>query len=102
MAQTLKNLRKETEGKTTLVGFVSAPWTLCAYACEGGSTRHCLNIKEMMRDDPATAHRYLDSDGDAARARAQIEKARRWSSLRELGAPADAGLLRGVRQALRS
>jgi uroporphyrinogen decarboxylase len=65
VAQTLKNLRKETEGKTTLVGFVGAPWTLCAYACEGGSTRHCLNIKEMMRDDPATAHRYLDSMADA-------------------------------------
>ena len=59
VAQTLKNLRKETEGKTTLVGFVGAPWTLCAYACEGGSTRHCLNIKEMMRDDPATAHRSV-------------------------------------------
>ena len=65
VAQTLKNLRKETEGKTTLVGFVGAPWTLCAYACEGGSTRHCLNIKEMMRDDAATAHRYLDSMADA-------------------------------------
>jgi uroporphyrinogen decarboxylase len=45
VAQTLKNLRQETKGKTTLVGFVGAPWTLCAYACEGGSTRHCLNIK---------------------------------------------------------
>ena len=65
VAQTLKNLRQETEGKTTLVGFVGAPWTLCAYACEGGSTRHCLNIKEMMRDDPATAHRYLDSMADS-------------------------------------
>ena len=65
VAQTLKNLRKETEGKTTLVGFVGAPWTLCAYACEGGSTRHCLNIKEMMRDDPATAHRYLDAMADS-------------------------------------
>jgi uroporphyrinogen decarboxylase len=63
--QTLQNLRKETEGKTTLVGFVGAPWTLCAYATEGGSTRHCLQIKEMMRDDPATAHRYLDAMADA-------------------------------------
>ena len=32
---------------------------------EGGSTSHCLNIKEMMRDDPATAHRYLDRMADS-------------------------------------
>lgn len=53
---TLSALRKETEGKTTLVGFVGAPWTLAAYAAEGGSTKHALHIKAMMRDDPELAH----------------------------------------------
>ena len=103
VAQTLKNLRQETEGKTTLVGFVGAPWTLCAYACEGGSTRHCLNIKEMMRDDPATAHRYLDAMADSVAEHAVLSDRERRADgpgVRELGAPADAVLLRGVRQAV--
>lgn len=30
----LKSLRKETEGKTSLIGFIGAPWTLAAYSVE--------------------------------------------------------------------
>eukprot|EP00629_Pelagomonadales_sp_RCC1024_P012036 CAMPEP_0119261200 /NCGR_PEP_ID=MMETSP1329-20130426/1332_1 /TAXON_ID=114041 /ORGANISM="Genus nov. species nov., Strain RCC1024" /LENGTH=387 /DNA_ID=CAMNT_0007260711 /DNA_START=45 /DNA_END=1204 /DNA_ORIENTATION=- len=61
VGETLGNLRRETEGKTTLVGFVGAPWTLAAYATEGGSTRHCLKVKQLMHDEPALAHRMLDA-----------------------------------------
>jgi len=68
VGQTLRNLRQETEGKTTLVGFVGAPWTLAAYACEGGATRHGLEIKRLMRDEPAVAHQYLDAMADAVAA----------------------------------
>lgn len=34
VGQTLRALRKETEGGATLLGFVGAPWTLGAYAME--------------------------------------------------------------------
>ncbi|KAH8054161.1 uroporphyrinogen decarboxylase [Aureococcus anophagefferens] len=65
---TLRNLRKETEGKTSLVGFVGAPWTLCAYATEGGASRHALKIKALMHDEPALAHAALDAMADAVAA----------------------------------
>jgi uroporphyrinogen decarboxylase len=34
VGETLRALLKETEGRTTLLGFVGAPWTLGAYAME--------------------------------------------------------------------
>jgi uroporphyrinogen decarboxylase len=58
-------LKRETAGKTTLVGFVGAPWTLAAYAVEGGASRHGLEIKKLMHSEPALAHRLLDSMADA-------------------------------------
>ena len=61
VAQTLKNLRKETEGKTTLVGFVGAPWTLCA--CEG---RFDAPLPEHQGDDarrPGDGASLLGCDG---------------------------------------
>ena len=68
VGETLRNLRKETEGKTSLVGFVGAPWTLCAYATEGGASRHALKIKALMHDEPALAHAALDAMADAVAA----------------------------------
>ena len=64
VGETLRNLRAETEGKTSLVGFVGAPWTLCAYATEGGASRHALKIKELMHSEPALAHAALDAMAD--------------------------------------
>ena len=37
VGETLRTLRAETEGKTTLIGFVGAPWTLAAYTIEQSS-----------------------------------------------------------------
>ena len=68
VGETLRNLKAETEGKTTLVGFVGAPWTLAAYAVEGKATRHALEIKRLMRDEPALAHKLLDATADAVAA----------------------------------
>lgn len=59
ISETLGALRKETEGKCTLLGFVGAPWTLAAYSNEGGSAKHCLNMKGMMSSDPDLAHRFV-------------------------------------------
>lgn len=58
-------LRKETEGKTTLIGFIGAPWTLVAYSVEGGHSKLCAEMKRMCNEAPALAHavlgRYTDS-----------------------------------------
>lgn len=63
-------LRSETEGKSTLIGFVGAPWTLAAYSMEGGSSKHALHTKKMMMEDPALFHSLMtklaNSIGDYA------------------------------------
>lgn len=63
-------MKTETEGKTTLIGFVGAPWTLAAYSIEGGSSKHALNTKKMMMEEPALFHslmtKYANSIGDYA------------------------------------
>lgn len=52
-------LRQETEGKSTLLGFVGAPWTLAAYSIEGGSSKHALYTKKMMMEQPALFHSLM-------------------------------------------
>jgi len=59
VGKTLRALREKTEGKATLLGFIGAPWTLAAYATEGGSSKHCMIIKKMMMSEPALFHNYL-------------------------------------------
>jgi len=56
----LGNLRHETEGAATLLGFVGAPWTLVAYSVEGSANRHCINSKKMMLQAPEVLHAALD------------------------------------------
>lgn len=63
-------LRSETEGKSTLIGFVGAPWTLAAYSIEGGSSKYALHTKKMMMEEPALFHSLMtklaNSIGDYA------------------------------------
>ena len=56
----LGDLRKETEGGCTLIGFVGSPFTLVSYAVEGQANRHCINTKKMMTQAPEVLHAALD------------------------------------------
>lgn len=56
----LSTLRKEVDGQSTMLGFIGTPWTLAAYAMEGRSDRHLLQTKQIMTQDPATLHAFLD------------------------------------------
>ncbi|KAJ1433326.1 Uroporphyrinogen decarboxylase [Ochromonadaceae sp. CCMP2298] len=60
----LKSLRKETEGRTSLIGFIGAPWTLAAYSVEGGHSKLCATFKKMCYEEPAMAHSFLDKLAD--------------------------------------
>ncbi len=60
VGETLQQLRRETEGRTTLIGFVGSPWTLAAYAMEGSLTRRCFHIKGMMFRNPPLFHKFMD------------------------------------------
>jgi len=56
----LGDLRKETEGRSTLLGFVGSPFTLVAYSVEGKANRHCIETKKMMTAAPEVLHAALD------------------------------------------
>lgn len=44
---------------STVVGFVGTPWTLAAYAVEGGAEKSCTRTKAMMVQQPAVLHALL-------------------------------------------
>ena len=47
VGEVLTSLRKDIENKSTLLGFVGAPWTLAAYVVEGKSSKNYSIIKSM-------------------------------------------------------
>ncbi|MBN1611796.1 MAG: uroporphyrinogen decarboxylase [Polyangiaceae bacterium] len=48
----LRILRRELEGKTPLIGFAGAPFTLASYLVEGGRSSGYTRIKRLMYDEP--------------------------------------------------
>ncbi|MDJ0576403.1 MAG: uroporphyrinogen decarboxylase [Xenococcaceae cyanobacterium MO_234.B1] len=61
----LQSLRSEIGNKSTLLGFVGAPWTLAAYAIEGKSSKNYSIIKGMAFKKPAILHQFLSKIADA-------------------------------------
>lgn len=59
VAQAVRLIRQETEGKTALIGFSGSPFTLTAYMIEGKPTRHFKHIKTMLYTQPEVLHRLL-------------------------------------------
>ena len=68
--------QQETEGKTTLLGFVGSPFTLAAYAIEGKANKNCFQVAAAPSPPPVAA-------AAAARARAS----RHPSALSAVSAP---------------
>jgi uroporphyrinogen decarboxylase len=56
----LKTLRQEVGNKSTVLGFVGAPWTLAAYAVEGKGSKSYSVIKGMAFSEPSVLHQFLD------------------------------------------
>ncbi|MBE9034147.1 uroporphyrinogen decarboxylase [aff. Roholtiella sp. LEGE 12411] len=61
----LQALRQEVGDKSTVLGFVGAPWTLAAYAVEGKGSKTYSIIKNMAFSDPTTLHQLLAKLADA-------------------------------------
>lgn len=55
----LQALRSEVGSSATVVGFVGTPWTLAAYAVEGGATKDCATVKRLMHHSPEVLHALL-------------------------------------------
>ncbi len=66
VGEALRTLRTVTEGSCSLVGFVGSPWTLAAYAAEGGGTKDCSVFKTMMYQDPKLADELILRMSEAA------------------------------------
>ncbi|MDX2273695.1 MAG: uroporphyrinogen decarboxylase [Cyanobacteriota bacterium] len=61
----LQTLRREVEGKATLLGFVGSPWTLASYAVEGKGSKDYAVIKEMAYTQPEMLHQLLRKLADS-------------------------------------
>ncbi|MEH2288943.1 uroporphyrinogen decarboxylase [Nostoc sp.] len=61
----LQALRSEVGDKSTVLGFVGAPWTLAAYAVEGKGSKTYSIIKNMAFSEPTILHQLLAKLADA-------------------------------------
>ncbi len=60
LAEAIRLVRREIEGKVPLIGFSGAPFTLASYMIEGGGSRDFVRTKSFMYAEPAAWHRFLD------------------------------------------
>jgi uroporphyrinogen decarboxylase len=73
--ETIRLLRRELAGRVPLIGFGGAPFTLAAYAIEGGPSRDYLRTKTFMYAEPQAWHRLCAFFADVMTEylRAQVE-----------------------------
>jgi len=57
--EAIKLTRQELAGRVPLIGFSGAPFTLAAYAIEGGSSRNYILAKSLMYAHPAAWHKLM-------------------------------------------
>jgi uroporphyrinogen decarboxylase len=65
VGQAISILRRELDGKTPVIGFCGAPFTLAAYMVEGEGRQGFGEVKRMMFREPETLTRLLDKLADA-------------------------------------
>ncbi len=58
--ETLRLVRREIDGKTPVIGFAGAPYTLASYVVEGGHSKDHARVKALMLTDQPTFTRLLE------------------------------------------
>jgi uroporphyrinogen decarboxylase len=73
--EALRILRRELDGKTPLIGFAGAPFTLASYLIEGGKSSNYALTKRFMYSEPAAWDELMGKLAEVVRRylRAQIE-----------------------------
>jgi uroporphyrinogen decarboxylase len=71
----LRLIRRELDGKTPLIGFAGAPFTLASYLIEGGKSNNYALTKGMMYSEPALWGELMTKLAEVVRRylRAQVE-----------------------------
>lgn len=59
VADAVKLIVSELDGKTPLIGFAGSPWTVATYMIEGKSTKSFSTIKKMLYAEPDLLHAIL-------------------------------------------
>jgi uroporphyrinogen decarboxylase len=59
-------VRRELAGRTPLIGFAGAPFTVATYLVEGGGSKSHAALKALLFGDPATAERLLEVCAESA------------------------------------
>jgi uroporphyrinogen decarboxylase len=72
--EAIRLVRRELDGKTPLIGFAGAPFTLASYLIEGGRSSHYAITKRMMYGEPALWNALMQKFAEVVRRylRAQI------------------------------
>jgi uroporphyrinogen decarboxylase len=60
VADTVRLLRRELDGRTPLIGFCGAPFTMAAYLVQGEGKDGFTAIKRLLYRDPATLEALID------------------------------------------
>ena len=71
----IRIIRKELDGKTPLIGFAGAPFTMASYMVEGGKSADYRLTKQMMWSEPEAWSELMRKTSEVVRLylRAQIE-----------------------------
>ena len=65
VADAIRLVKKELDGKVPLIGFSGSPWTVATYMVEGGSSKQFHLIKKMLHAEPDLLHTLLDKLADS-------------------------------------
>jgi len=60
VADAIRLIKQELAGKTPLIGFAGAPFTLAAYLIEGGGSKDFMHLKSMLYSQPALLQKLMD------------------------------------------
>jgi uroporphyrinogen decarboxylase len=63
----IRLIRREIDGKTPLIGFAGAPFTLASYLIEGGKSSQYIKTKRLMFSEPRAWHELMEKLSEVVR-----------------------------------